>query len=271
MANPRSLEALGLDGDALTRPLGYPGAIPADSGLLVDGNYLAMHPAGRELGQWPVETPEGAQPLDEALAAAGAAPTAQRHPVLAVGSNAAPAQLKRKFGRRRVPAVLPLVRARAEGISAGVSAHVSPGRYVPAAPIVTPGEASELFVLWLDDRQLAALDKTEPNYRRAPLDKRFPVRLLSGPRVPDCAVYVGRWGCLLDRRGRPRRANGQRELLTDLLDESDELRRLFGATPEEFVEAARDEQLREKARRVFADEKLVRPQPELEQPLAHSR
>lgn len=253
MASARTLAALGLDGDPLSRPLSYPGPIPAESGLLVDGSYRELRPApGRELGTWDVETPAGAVPLDDALRAAGVTPTGRRLAVLAVGSNAAPAQLERKFSRRGVPAVLPMVRVRVTGIAAGVSAHVSHGRYVPSTPMVSPGEVSELFVLWLDDVQLAALDETEPNYRRTPLDERFPVRLPSGWRVPDCAAYVSRWGCLADQRGELRRAGDQRQLLADLLAESNALRRLCGDTPEAFVEAARDAAVRDRARHLFA-------------------
>lgn len=226
MASVRSLTALGLDGDPLSRPLSYPGPIPAESGLLFDGNYLPLPPMrGLVHG---------------------------RSPVLAVGSNAAPAQLTRKFARHDVPSVVPMVRVRVTGMAAGVSAHVSHGRYIPSAPVASPGEVSEMFVLWLDDAQVRALDATEPNYRRTPLGEQFPVRLPSGQRVRDCAVYVSRWGCLADSRGEPRRAGDQRQLLVELLAESVELRRLCGDTPEDFVEAARDATVRERAGRLLA-------------------
>lgn len=124
---------------------------------------------------------------------------AGRHRVLAVGSNAAPAQMLRKFASRRVWTVLPMVRVTVHGIAAGVSAHISRAGYVPATPIATPGETHRMSVLWLDDEQLAALDDSEPNYHRVRLD--------------GYNVYVSRWGCLRDAHGRPRRLGDQRELL----------------------------------------------------------
>lgn len=253
MTSPRSLAAFCLDAAPLSDPLCYPGSIPGESGLLVDGSYLELRSApGCVLGRWRVESSAGAMSLDEALEAVGVAPTERRTAVLAVGSNAAPAQLSRKFDRHDVPFVVPMVRVRVTGLAAGVSAHVSHGRYVPSTPVVSPGEVSEMFVLWLDEMQLAALDATEPNYRRTPLRERFPERVPSGQLVRDCSVYVSRWGCLTDSGGALRRAGDQRLLLADLLAESVELRRLCGDTPEDFVEAARDAAVRDRARHLFA-------------------
>lgn len=119
--------------------------------------------------------------------------------MLAVGSNAAPAQMLRKFTSRRVSTVLPMVRVTVHGLAAGVSAHISRAGYVPATPIVAPGESHRMSVLWLDDEQLAALDDSEPNYRRVRLD--------------GYDVYVSRWGCLRDDYGQPLRLGDQRQLL----------------------------------------------------------
>lgn len=271
MADPRSLTALGLAHDPISDPLSYPGAVPDESGVLASGRYLRLHPVeGRELGQWRVEAPDGPSALDDVLAASAAAPVERRHPVLAVGSNAAPAQLTRKFGQRGLSTVVPMVLGRVHGISSGVSAHVNRHGYIPSAPIVTPGESHEMFLLWLDDEQLAVLDATEPNYRRARLGRAFPVELPTGQRVRACDLYVSRWGCLLDGDGRPRRLGDQRELITDLLAGSAELNALLGDTPESFAKAAADDERRKKARLLFAAEKRVQPQPELERTLAHS-
>lgn len=188
MASPRSLHALGLLDDPISTPLSYPGAIPAESGLLDGDTFLPLQPA--ELHD-----------LD------------RRHQVLAVGSNAAPAQMLRKFTGRRVSTVLPMVRVRVHGLASGVSAHISRAGYVPATPIAAPGELHTMSVLWLDDEQLAALDDSEPNYLRVRLGAQFPVALPSGVRLDGCDVYVSRWGCLRDAHRQPLRLGDQRELL----------------------------------------------------------
>ena len=135
---------------------------------------------------------------------------------------------------------------------------------MPATPVEAPGERSRLFVLWLDERELAALDATEPNYRRRRLPAdRHPVTLESGVRLPPCFVYVGRHGCLVDGTGRVRRLVGQAALIRSLLEESAELRRLCGSTPDEFVARARDEAVRDAVHRLFPAERRMLPQPRL--------
>lgn len=224
----------------MTRPLTYPGRVPATSGVLADDAYLPLR-AVLGAREWLVEGDR----LDDWLARRDAAPLAVRHPVVAVGSNAAPSQVRRKFHDHEVPAIVPMTFADVHGITPGVSAHVNRWGYIPAAPVEAPGETTRLFVLWLDERQLAALDLTEPNYDRRPLPPgRHPVTLESGVRLPACSVYVGRHGCLADPTGRPRRLTPQPALIRTLLDESADLRRLCGRTPEDFVGAVRDEAVR---------------------------
>ncbi|MCK2217929.1 hypothetical protein MF672_029660 [Actinomadura sp. ATCC 31491] len=232
--------------DPIARPLTYPGRIPATSGVLFDAAYLPLRPAA---GRGPEEWEAGGRSLAALLAGGGFAPMAERHPVAAVGSNAAPGQLLRKFRGHAVRPVVPMTLADVPGVAPGVSAHVSRWGYVPAAPIGTPGETSRLFVLWLDERQLAALDLTEPNYERRLLDR--PVTLESGLRRPPVSVYTGRHGCLAGPGGAPRRLAPQRVLIQDLLDASPELRRLCGGTPEDFVGKVRDDGVREAVCRVL--------------------
>ncbi|MCA2186299.1 hypothetical protein [Nonomuraea cavernae] len=245
----------------MSRPLTYPGRVPATSGVLVDDAYLPLRPiADASAGEWRA----GDETLDEVLAELGRTPMPERHPVVAVGSNASPSQLRRKFVRRGIRPVIPMTLADVAGLAPGVSAHVNRWGYVPAVPVEAPGERSRLFVLWLDDHELAVLDATEPNYdrRRLPVE-RHPVTLESGVRLPPCFVYVGRHGCLVDETGRARRLTDQRSLIQCLLDESAELRRLCGSTPDEFVALVRDETLRDTIHRLFPVERRALPQPRL--------
>ncbi|RKS07852.1 hypothetical protein DFP74_3538 [Nocardiopsis sp. Huas11] len=153
--------------DPMARPLTYPGTIPDGSGVLLDRSYVALRPeAGRPAGEWTAAfDDDGGSTLEGVLARLGRAPMADRHPVLAVGSNAAPAQMRRKLRSRALEPVVPMTLADVDGIAPGFSAHVSRPGYVPAAPVARPGRR-RLFVLWPDQAQLEAIDATEPNYRR---------------------------------------------------------------------------------------------------------
>src|SRR5712675_2151149 len=93
-----SLEALGLANDPAANPLCYPGALPQDHGLLDDGCYLPLVPSLRQdVGSWLVESEGNRVELDILLRKHGRPGAGQRFPVLSVGSNAAPAQLRHKF------------------------------------------------------------------------------------------------------------------------------------------------------------------------------
>ncbi|MFD9390122.1 hypothetical protein ACFWBB_05080 [Streptomyces sp. NPDC060000] len=227
----RTLQALGLADAPRDHPLSYPGAWPARSGLL-DGDELL--------------------PLDR-LTHPG------RTPVVAVGSNASPAQLRHKMAEFGVSSPIPMVRARVTGIDIGVSAHVSRAGYVSASPVHAPAVTRELFVIWLDAEQLALVDATEPNYDRVLLPTPgFRVALENGEPLLDAFAYVNHHGVLHNGDGIPRRHPGQRALITELLLSSPPLRLLFGETPEEFCARARADARRcEQGTRLFAEEKLV--------------
>ncbi|MFP3989821.1 hypothetical protein U9R90_20580 [Streptomyces sp. E11-3] len=269
MPSDRSLTALGLHTAPLSDPLTYPGATPDASGLLVQGHYLRLIPVrGRRLGQWWVESAaDGGQvPLDHVLLRHDRVDAGARVPVLAVGSNAAPAQLHHKFTRRGVLGAVPMVKAVVTGLRSGVSAHVGRAGYVPATSVLAAGAPSTLTLSWLTEAQLAVLDGTELHYNRVLLPgARFPVELPSGERLGGCQAYVSKHGCLLADDGAPLALLPQRELLTVLLERSAALRELLGRTPEAAVaRAAADEAVREAARRIFATEGQIGRQPELE-------
>jgi hypothetical protein len=232
-----SLEALGLALAPRDHPLLYPGAWPAQSGLLDGDRFL---------------------PLDRLV-------HEDRVPVLAVGSNACPGQLRHKMVESKITSPIPMVRARVTGIDVGVSAHVSRLGYVSASPFDAPCTVRELFLTWLDAAQLAVIDTSEGvplrygNFRRAWLQvPQVRIELEDGTQLPGAYIYVNRRGVLRNGSGAPRGHPGQRALLTELLVGSARLRELFGVTPEEFCTRARaDAGLCERGTRVFAEEKLV--------------
>ncbi|MEU4832411.1 hypothetical protein [Streptosporangium sp. NPDC023615] len=245
--------------DPMSAPLTYPGRLPPAAGLLADDRFLPMEEAPGALADGRVRCGGRSARLADHLAALGAAPLEARHPVVAVGSNAAPGQLRRKFTAAGVRAVVPLTPAAVHGVAPGVSAHISRYAYLPATPIGARG-ASLLFVVWVDETQLAVLDATEPNYRRTVLPgDSFPVTLSSGETLPPCHVYVSRHGCLVDEEGGPLRLAPQRDLIEHLLGRSAALRRLFGRTPEEFVLGAGRDGARQTAHRLFVSDGLADP------------
>ena len=249
--------------DPITEPLTYPGRIPDTSGVLIDTSF---YPLWAVTGTGPERWQTSTSLLSGVMEHVGGSPLSARVPVVAVGSNASPSQLLRKFAARLVRPVIPLTLADVSNLIPGVSAHVSKPGYIPAVPVRIPGSVSRLFVLWLDNAQLHILDESEPNYwrRRLPAES-FPVRLESGVALPKCFLYVGKHGCLIDTEGRPRRLTGQRSLIQELLDESRLLRKQCGETPEEFVTRVQDSATREAVRRILVMESRVSAQPDLSQ------
>src|ERR1035438_9340912 len=146
--------------DPLTAPLTYPGQPPRRPALLVTGTEIfGIQPLrAAALGQWPVESagdaaPDGGpgsdgtgsdrpvrayKPLDRFLRDQGVPPLARRTPILSVGSNASPAQIRRKMANAGLRLVVPITRVQVHGLVAGVSAHVSKPGYVPATPVADP-------------------------------------------------------------------------------------------------------------------------------------
>ncbi|MEU2857468.1 hypothetical protein ACIQWL_11515 [Streptomyces mirabilis] len=235
--DPRTLEALGLAEAPREHPLSYPGARPEES-VLLDGDRLL--PLTRRVYE-------------------------DRVPVLAVGSNACPAQLRHKMAQSGVSGTIPMVRTRVLGLGVGVSAHVSLMGYVSASPFHAPGAVGELFLTWLDAEQLAVVDASEGvpvaegAYDRAWLSASdVRIELDSGELLPGAHVYVNRRGVLHNGSGTPRPHPGERPLLASLLAGSARLRELFGETPEEFCARARgDAALCALGTRLFASEGLT--------------
>jgi hypothetical protein len=93
--------------------------------------------------------------------------SAERHPVLAIGSNAAPSQLTRKFNDKRFtdPATpegsIPVFTAVVEGVDVVYGAHVASYGSLPATLLDTPGASAHVFITWLTPLQLEQMNETE--------------------------------------------------------------------------------------------------------------
>jgi hypothetical protein len=280
---PTSQGAVGVD--PMTAPLTYPGTPPWRPAVLItDAAVLALQPRDdAPLGEWLLQTdaadsppdpisqdpvPQGAAPDDEApdlqelpldryLWNAGGSAVASLVPVLAVGSNASPAQLRRKLAKAGLPTLVPITAVSVDGLAVGVSAHVSRPGYLPATPVPDEGAMSNLWVVWLDAAALAAVDATEPNYERIPLPTRYPVRLTTGQPVMPCWVYLSRHGYLINEAGEPRRLTDQATLISALLAGIPGLPALGGTSPQEWIERTHDPVVRDAIREAFRSAGLV--------------
>ena len=120
--------------DPLAQSLLYPYPAPIGDYYMRDG--------------LPVEAPEGIEP-DNLVG---------RVPVLSVGSNRAPLQLRRKFGPE---ACLPVTACRLINADVVFAASLSFYCAMPATACPSPGTVAQLNITWLDADQLAHMHDTE--------------------------------------------------------------------------------------------------------------
>jgi hypothetical protein len=262
-----SLHDLDLSADALSDPSCYPGKPCPNSALLVDDKLLWLTARlGRRLGQWRVAVGSLGLPgfedlahkevaLSIALLALNQAAVNNRYPVVAIGSNASPAQIRRKFSNEGVSRVVPMTYSVLDGVSVGHSAHISKAGYIAMTPrVATSAMATPVCVLWLDDAQLRALDRTEPNYDRALLrgeDHRLVLE--SKEQLSHFTIYASKWGVLSGPDGQLYPPSSQDQLIRLLLSRSMDLQALLGENPSQFHEkAASDEDTRLQARELFS-------------------
>jgi hypothetical protein len=196
-------------------------------------------------------------PLDQYLQEAGCPPVTALTPVLAVGSNASPAQTRRKLAQAGLPTLVPITAVTVRGLAVGVSAHVSRPGYLPATPVPDPDAVSNLWVVWLNPAALAAIDATEPNYDRVRLSAQRPVQLVTGQPVPACWVYRSRHGYLVNQAGEPRHLTDQPTLISALLADLPALAELAGSTPQQWIERTRDAATRDTIRAAFVSAGLA--------------
>jgi hypothetical protein len=231
--------------------------------LLRGEDLLAMTPTPRDLGSWAVtdEAPQSRE-LDAVLNEQQQPRAGQRHPILAVGSNAAPGQVHHKLTRLDLPAVVPMTPVRVSGLGVGVSGQIGLAGYVANSPFADPEGAADLVLTLLDEDQLQAVDGTElPRYRRVLLPgAEFSLELPSGERLEAAYLYVDAKGVLASRHGTPHEPVAQPDLLAELLSRSPQLRRLFDSPEDWVAKASADPGARAEAQRIFDESGWVLPQ-----------
>lgn len=162
----------------------YPGAAPPFSFVHLDGH---AHPLRPSRSGWTV----AGAPLDDWLAAQGAAPGRLRVPVLAYGSNRCPSKitwLRARHGLGADPVVV--LRASTTGVTAVWAAGLRRRDGQRPAVLAAARDVVEHHAVWLaTPTQLAALDRCEGRDERYRL-----VRLHTGEiRTEDGALIEHPW------------------------------------------------------------------------------
>jgi hypothetical protein len=169
--------------ELLRRALGYPWQRPPGSYLLGDEGprlLATLTPAER----------------DEALLGL-AGPASGRLPLLAIGSNAAPAVLAAKFAHFEAPvdrAVLALS-GRLHEFDVGAAAQPALYGSLPATIFPSPGTAVAATLLWVTLPQFTQLTWSELSYRLGRLRTRF-VPDEGDAELDQVLVFVSRFGSL---------------------------------------------------------------------------
>jgi hypothetical protein len=173
---------------------------------------------------YPWERPERSYLLrDQAVEPLGdvEAQVAGRHPIVAIGSNAAPRTLAAKFAHLDDRTV-PVSTGWLHGIDVGAAATPTIYGVLPATPFASPGTAVRAALLWLTPSQVTQLTWSELTYRLGRLERaRFEA---DGLTVDGVFAYASRFGTLhldgapvalaaIPARGRRAPARTQQELL----------------------------------------------------------
>ena len=123
------------------------------------------------------------------------ASTADRVPVLAVGSNRSPVRLDQKFlGKTNTP--IPVQKAHLKDFDIFYAAQLAHYGSVPAMLQYSPKTTVELAVTWLDYKQLAIMHSTEGGYQFGSI-RNIHLTYDSGIIADNAHLYIGKTGHLL--------------------------------------------------------------------------
>lgn len=165
---------------------GYPWPRPAGSFVLNDGKGHPVSDLDPETKGYVLEEFSG--------------PRSGRTPMLAIGSNASPEGLWRKFAHFEQPAdrTLLAVTGQLHGFDIGASAELALYGAMPATIFPSPGTRVATTAVWLTDIQLTQLAWAEIPYRIGRLEARFdseqPLAELGFTGLDSSLVFVNRFG-----------------------------------------------------------------------------
>jgi hypothetical protein len=178
----RQVPSRACDADAFAWACGYPWERPA-------GSYVLTDAAAEPLAALADDERE---PVLERFSG----PASTRLPLLAIGSNAAPEALVRKFAHfpaREDRDVLALT-GRLHEFDVGVSAFPALYGAMPATIFPSPGTAVATTLLWVTPAQFTQLTWSELSYRLGRLRTRFAPDDDGGVHFDELNVFVSRWG-----------------------------------------------------------------------------
>jgi hypothetical protein len=166
--------------DALAHALAYPWERPGGSYRLGDGGVEPLEPMSQA-------------ERDEAIAEHSGG--GGRLPLLAIGSNAAPGVLRRKFAHFAEERDRSLLALSGRLSEFDVVFAAQPALYgaLPATLLPSPGTAVTATVLWLTPAQFTQLAWSELSYRLGRLEARFEVDE-GGAAFEEVVVFVSRFG-----------------------------------------------------------------------------
>jgi hypothetical protein len=166
---------------AIAQALAYPWRRPLGSYLLGGDGLEALEAIGPERRDGILDSFTGAD--------------SGRLPVLAIGSNAAPGTLERKFAHFDAEAdraVLALT-SRLREFDVGVAAQPTMYGSLPATLFPSPGTAVSATILWVTPAQFTQLTWSELTYRLGRLRARFEVEE-TATEFDEVLVFVSRFG-----------------------------------------------------------------------------
>jgi hypothetical protein len=182
-----ALQPRACDEAAVARALAYPWERPEGSYLLSGGAIAPLAELDRT--------------RRDAVLARFAVPGGDRVPVLAIGSNAAPETLQRKFAHLESAAdrdVLALS-GRLHDFDVGVAAQPTLYGSMPATLFASPGTAVRATLLWVTPLQFTQLAWSEITYRLGRLRTRFEVDD-GAAGFDEVLVFASRFGAFCPDR-----------------------------------------------------------------------
>jgi len=251
---------------AIAHALAYPFAQPDASFVFAGGrSFEIVELPDGELSRARVRAggeTVGFDALCRAEALAAPAPLAERVPVIAHGSNAAPGRLAEKFGGAGEGAVIPVLRARLEDFDVVYAPHFSAYGSIPATLEPSLGTTVEISVTFLTPSQVTAMDATEiravgPTYARGVLGE-IRCHLDGQGMLNEAQVYLARRGSLqFDGVPRAFAALGAHGRRFEARSQPDKQARARDAlAPDMALDEFVHENLRDSARRAMRNEAL---------------
>jgi hypothetical protein len=169
------------DANAYAWACAYPWERPSGSYLLADDRVELLSAVGRSERERTIER--------------FSAVYAGRVPLLAIGSNAAPEALQRKFAHFEEEAdrTVLAVTGRLHEFDVGFAAHPTLYGAMPATIFPSAGTAVATTLLWVTPSQFTQLTWSELSYQLGRLRTRFEVDH-ADERFEEVLVFVSRWG-----------------------------------------------------------------------------